>query len=1226
MRAPRVTLGIATYDRDTYLAEAIDSCLAQDYADFEVLVVVDGPGTEKLDAVLARYAADPRVRVVRHGVNRHIAAAYNTIVAEARGELIAMLGDDDLCEPDRLSRSVAIFDRHPDTGIVHGDAIVVDGQGRETGRWKSGELPPAELLQLLVRRHNYLIDPTRMVHRRVYEEIGGYREGYLTSQDFHFWLRAAPRVRFRHVPGAPVIRFRRHDESFSGDDNHHIEVDEVQRALREAFDEISLERLVPEVDWALLHPHAAERRAWEILADALDARELALPELAGELRERAANVPPAPTPAPDGRRIVLTSFGFNDSGGGTAIPRQVAKELVNRGWDVTVFHAAVAQLPGCPPYTVREWVEDGVRLVGVHNRAHGLFDLGHPLREVDDPPITRAFGELLDRTRPDVAHVHNLHNLGGALLDEAQSRGVPVFFSPHNHWLLSPRAYLQHADGSLCAGPGRGGDCPGCLGSTDVAGHEQRLSQLRAKVTRDVDRVLAMSHAVRRALLGAGYDPEQVDVIPQSVPAVDRLWEALGRDRAPGRAQPERLTVGFLGSLYGHKGPHVLVEAAQRAEQPLRVVLHGEGASRFGPELEALDRKGLIEIAGAYAPADLERALAGLDVAVLPSTVYETQGLVALECLAARVPVVVPRLGALPEAIRDGVDGLTFAPGDPDELAKVLDRLAAEPGLLERLQAGVRRPPTFAAYVDALEATYAGDRPGRVGDEPGGGPLAVRWQGDHHLHTSLANINRAVTPRLVAGGMHVQRVARSGASLDGPLPHVADVEVRHQWPPEFTPAPSGRLALIQPWEFGSIPEDWLEPIGREVDEVWVPSEYVRGMYVADGVDPDRVKVVPNGVDLERFSPDGPRLELDAPDGLRLLYVGGAIWRKGLDVLLLAYLDAFAGRDDVTLVIKDFGSDTVYRKTDRSMLRELIETGAGPRVLMLEDDLEDDDMAALYRACDVLVHPYRGEGFGMPVLEAMACGLPVLVTESGPTDEFCPPQAGWRVPSRRGEVPKATIDGISTKAEPWVREPDEAALRELLAEVDAAGPAARAARGAAGRAAAARLSWDNVAAMYAERLRALARRPRKLGLAIPEAELEGDGTLRILATPAWRAGDRLGELLAAWVEVAPPGTDACLHLLADPAVDGDPAALEAHVMTAAAAAGVELECADIDLRIEASWAGRDEALHAATGAYVPLHPACAGHERLARAAGSAVLTPDAAALRAWLAAAAAPVEA
>ena len=74
----------------------------------------------------------------------------------------------------------------------------------------------------------------------------------------------------------------------------------------------------------------------------------------------------------------MTSFGFNDSGGGTIVPRLAAKELARRGWDVTVFHAAVPTIPGGHPYQLHEWEADGVRLIGVHNRGHGLFDLGHP--------------------------------------------------------------------------------------------------------------------------------------------------------------------------------------------------------------------------------------------------------------------------------------------------------------------------------------------------------------------------------------------------------------------------------------------------------------------------------------------------------------------------------------------------------------------------------------------------------------------------------------------------------------------------------------------------------------------------------------------------------------------------------------------------------------------------------------------------------------------------------
>jgi glycosyltransferase involved in cell wall biosynthesis len=490
-------------------------------------------------------------------------------------------------------------------------------------------------------------------------------------------------------------------------------------------------------------------------------------------------------------------------------------------------------------------------------------------------------------------------------------------------------------------------------------------------------------------------------------------------------------------------------------------------------------------------------------------------------------------------------------------------------------------------------------------------PVAVDWLGDHVSHASLALVNRRVGDRLPRGEVDLRRVGR----VDTPAPPravPADVEVRHAWPPDLTPPAAGRLALIQPWEFGAIPQAWVEPLGRDVDEVWVPSAHVARMYLGAGLDADRVHVLPNGVDLERLRPDGPRLALDAPEGLRLLFVGGWIWRKGGDVLLAAVSRAFAGRDDVTLVVKDFGAQGVYRGASRADLRAAVDAG-DPRVLHLTQELDDDGMAALFRACDVLVAPYRGEGFGMPVLEAMACGLPVVATAGGPTDEFCPPGAGWRIRSRRAPMPGGTVDGMPTAGEPWVLEPDVDHLVELLRDADAR-PQERRARGRAARAAAQALSWDAVAGRYAERLRALAAREPRLarprGADAPVA-WPAPATLRVLAVPAWRGEDRLAELLGAWAAAVPAGTGACLELLADPATDGEPAALEAHVLAAVARAGVDLEsCADIDVFMCPATPDRDVRVHAEVDAYVALHDGAPGHARLARR----VLEPTAAALR------------
>jgi glycosyltransferase involved in cell wall biosynthesis len=1220
--APRVTLGIATFNRATYLAAAITSALEQDYDDFEVLVVDDGSSNPEIAEVLDGFD-DPRLRVVRHPENLGIAASYNTMISEGRGELLAMIGDDDICLPGRLAREVAIFDAHPDTGVVHGDAVIIDSAGNATGRWDSRDFTPAALVHAFFRSHNHLVDPTRMVHRRVYEDVGGYDGSYRIAQDMHFWLRAAREHRFRHCPGGPVTGFRRHGANTSDESARELEIDDVERALTMALELYPLRELVPELDWAVLDPADAERQALLALADALERRLLPLPRLAAQLRARATAMPVAParhSGAPKGR-LMMTAFGWNDSGGGTIVPRLAAKELARRGWEVTVFHAATGPTESGLPYEVVESEQDGVKLIAVHNRAHGIWDLRNPLRELDDPPITAAFAAALDRVRPDAVHFHNLHNLGAALMDQAAARGLPAFFSTHNYWLICPRAYLITGGGEICAGPGDGSACASCVHSAETEAHRLRLDGIRARFERGVGACLTVSEAVRRTLLGAGYPAETLDVVRQGMPHDSEIWDRLGRERKPGRVG-EQLTVAFLGSAYPHKGPQLLVEAAQHTEAQLRVQIHGEIPDAFAAQLLQLDQRGVVELCGPFQPSEIDRVLAGVDVAALPSIWWDCAPLAAAECLAARVPLLVPRLGGLAEAITDGVDGLAFDALDAQDLTRCLDRVAGEPGLLERLQSQIQPPRPFSDYVDDLEAYYAGERPGRVRTALDAPQLAVRWQGDHGLKTSLSIINTRVTELL---DEQVQRVGRGGKPLDRPLPHAADVEVRHQWPPDFSPVASGRLAVIQPWEYGAIPRAWIEPLRDSVDELWVPSEYVRKMYLAAGLEPERVVSVPNGVDLELFHPEGERYEPragitpsapadasvpspsttdDATPFTRFLFVGGLIVRKGPDILLNAWREAFAGRDDVELVVKDVGVGGVYRKGERAEIVEYAASGALPRLTLIDDELDERELAALYRSCDVLVHPYRGEGFAMGVLEAMACGTPVIVTAGGPTDEFCPPDAGWRIASVRAEFPEERVGAYETLGRPWMLEPDGEDLTRLLREV-AADPGEVARRGAAARVAAEQYGWDAIARRYSERLVALANRA-PVRPAVTAREFEEQAELRLLATPAWRGVDRLRELLEQWASATSAGDGNCLYLLADPRCDGSEEQIEAHVL----ATGVDLEHAgDITVLIEPIEQDGYRSLHKGLDAFLPLHDACQGHARLATAAGNAVLSLD-----------------
>ena len=193
----------------------------------------------------------------------------------------------------------------------------------------------------------------------------------------------------------------------------------------------------------------------------------------------------------------------------------------------------------------------------------------------------------------------------------------------------------------------------------------------------------------------------------------------------------------------------------------------------------------------------------------------------------------------------------------------------------------------------------------------------------------------------------------------------------------------GALVVIQPWEYGSLPVDWVEK-SANVQQFWVPSEYVRKVYVDSGIPEAKVKVVPNGIDPARFNPQAVPFQLPTRKTFKFLFVGGTIHRKGPDVLLQAFVQAFNAQDDVCLVIKDFGGKSFYAgQTMEDAVRFAQSQPNAPEIVYLNEELPLESLPGLYTACDCLVHPYRGEGFGLPILEAMACSLPVIVTSVAP---------------------------------------------------------------------------------------------------------------------------------------------------------------------------------------------------------------------------------------------------
>lgn len=401
-------------------------------------------------------------------------------------------------------------------------------------------------------------------------------------------------------------------------------------------------------------------------------------------------------------------------------------------------------------------------------------------------------------------------------------------------------------------------------------------------------------------------------------------------------------------------------------------------------------------------------------------------------------------------------------------------------------------------------------------------------RGEHGGVHSLAHVNDGLGAALEARGHTVLRSDPHSSQLARDCPTIT-----HHWPPDFGPGSEGPTIAILPWEVGAPPRAWVSAVRERCDRVWVPSAYVRDGYVAAGMPPGIVDVVPNGVDLERFAPAGPAREIaGAEAACTFLFVGGTIWRKGIDVLLAAWHQAFGPDDDVRLVIKDFGVESSYKgQTSGDEVRAVTAREDVAPIVYLTEDLPAAELPTLYRAADVVVLPYRGEGFCLPALEAMACGVPVIHTGNGPTGEFCPPDAGWPLHAQRVAFEARTYAG-PTAGPACALELDPADLARAL-RAAAADPAARRARGDAARRAAERMSWDHAAEIAEARLAELAQaRPPRWARAIVPPTFETRGTA-VLYAPDWQRPELWQPLLRTWAATFTAADDVTLVLAAPP---------------------------------------------------------------------------------------------
>jgi len=285
------------------------------------------------------------------------------------------------------------------------------------------------------------------------------------------------------------------------------------------------------------------------------------------------------------------------------------------------------------------------------------------------------------------------------------------------------------------------------------------------------------------------------------------------------------------------------------------------------------------------------------------------------------------------------------------------------------------------------------------------------------------------------------------------------------------------------WETTHIHRDFCQLLDR-FDYLWVPSLWQREIAIASGLAGDRIGVVPEGVDPEFFQPKfvQPKLVSVGRENqddwdletrpFRFVCVGKWERRKGIDLLIRAFGQAFSPHDRVELVLHSHNGYLPNFDLAAAIAQAVRRLGAEHHRILPSHPAGRSGLTRLLHSADAFVLPTRGEGWGLPILEAMACGLPCIVTDWSGLRAFAHPGNAYLIPVK-ALVPVDDPQFFDPNLD-WGRwaEPDSEALVELMRRVYHDRAAARRI-GAIARAEAAEFwTWDRAAQTAHQHLAAL----------------------------------------------------------------------------------------------------------------------------------------------------------
>ncbi|MDD5376750.1 MAG: glycosyltransferase [Candidatus Gracilibacteria bacterium] len=199
MDTPLISIILPTYNGSRYIGEAIDSVLAQDYENFELIIINDASTDKKVEEIILQYQqSDNRIIYIKNEVNLERSTSKNKGANQAKGDYIAFIDDDDTWSNVRkLEKQIEVLTHFTQVGIVGTYATCIDENYVNIGNISTHNTDADIRNNLLLT--NQFIQSSILIRKDIFQKVGGFNESMNLCEDYDLWLRVGKLTEMRNI-------------------------------------------------------------------------------------------------------------------------------------------------------------------------------------------------------------------------------------------------------------------------------------------------------------------------------------------------------------------------------------------------------------------------------------------------------------------------------------------------------------------------------------------------------------------------------------------------------------------------------------------------------------------------------------------------------------------------------------------------------------------------------------------------------------------------------------------------------------------------------------------------------------------------------------------------------------------------------------------------------------------------------------------------------------------